>query len=204
MKGGEAYFVPANEAGQTISSVSKWDQAFRVFSDIYCQANPSRSTELIQYSHVIHSAAATFSWDNVYSYDKDFRLHLAENPGRTWAIILQQAWSMRLRDQINFDFRNNRNKQNNFYNNDGSNEKTKNYCKRFNRGRCTFGSRCRYEHKCTYCFKFGHGMHNCRKLISDNKRDKELNFRRGLGNDFKEKDHHNQDNSNGSSHKHGN
>ena len=65
------------------------------FSDIYTRAKPHKSTELIQYSHIIHTTV----WENVYSYDKDFRLHMAENPGRSWAIILQQAWSLHLRDR---------------------------------------------------------------------------------------------------------
>ena len=50
------------------------------------------------------------------------------------------------------------------------------YCRRFNKGRCTFGLRCRFEHRCQYCHKFGHGIHNCRKLIAD-KKEKESNNR---------------------------
>ena len=38
---------------------------------------------------------------------------------------------------------------------------------RFNRGRCNFGSGCRYEHHCSYCLKFGHGAVNCRKTALD-------------------------------------
>ena len=35
-------------------------------------------------------------------YDKDFRLHMAKHPTRSWAIILQQAWSVWLKDRIKF------------------------------------------------------------------------------------------------------
>ena len=42
-----------------------------------------------------------------------------------------------------------------------------NICKRFNRGHCTFGPSCRFEHRCKYCKKFGHGIHVCRKLKQD-------------------------------------
>ena len=46
MKGGNTYFMPANEGHSTsITSVMKWDQAFHVFSDIYCNFHPNRSTE---------------------------------------------------------------------------------------------------------------------------------------------------------------
>ena len=91
MKGGSTYFVPASDNSNGINSLVKWDQAFRVFSDIYCKAHPQRSTELIQYCHVIHTAASGYVWDNVYAYDRDFRLHMGENPGQSWSIILQQS-----------------------------------------------------------------------------------------------------------------
>ena len=176
MKAGSTSFVPANEnSGQSIASVTKWDQAFRVYSDIYCKAHPARSTELIQYSHVIHTASATYVWENVYLYDKDFRMHLNDNPGRSWAIILQQAWAMRLKDKIKTS--------DSFYKHGNENADSAKFnpnrcCKRFNKGRCTFGSRCRFEHHCTYCFKFGHGFHNCRKRAADYK-ERESNKQNG-------------------------
>ena len=35
-------------------------------------------------------------------YDKDFRLHLSKFPKRSWAIILQQAWTVRMREKVKF------------------------------------------------------------------------------------------------------
>ena len=170
MRNGGTYFVPANEGAVGITSVMKWDQAFRVYADIYCKKHPCRSTELIQYSHCIHTAASAYIWENVYSYDKDFRLHMGENPGRNWSIILQQAWTMRLKDRLKSSeqmfYRQNKSVGNN---GDGKTANPKDFCRRFNRGRCTFGSKCRYEHHCSYCFKFGHGYHNCRKVQADKK-----------------------------------
>ena len=115
MKNGNTYFVPANENGNSITGLNRWDQAFRIYAEIYCTKHACRATELLQYSHVIHLAASAFVWENVYAYDKDFRLHMAENPGRSWAIILQQAWSMRLRDRL-------RNNDNFFHRNSGVSE----------------------------------------------------------------------------------
>ena len=170
MKGGGTYFVLASESTTLINSVSRWDQAFRVFSDIYCKFNPNRSSELVQYSHVIHTAAVMFVWDNVYAYDRDFRLHIAANPRRSWAIILQQAWAMRLKDQICFNSsENGRHRGGNHRGYHGH----KDIYKRFNRGRCTFGAHCKFDHRCSYCFKPGHGIHNCRKFAAYNKRDQD-------------------------------
>ena len=137
MKGGSTYFVPANNGSTSITSIHRWDQAFHVFSEIYCKAHPNRATELIQYCHVIHTAAVSYLWDNVYAYNSDFRLHLGSNAGRSWAIILQQAWSMHLKDRIHTG---DQNRQGNFSGRDRSNKND--YCRRFNKGRCTFGSKC--------------------------------------------------------------
>ena len=181
MKGGNTFFIPASDNVTVISNIQRWDQAFRVFSEIYCRQNVNRSTELIQYSHVIHSAASTYVWDNVYAYDKDFRLHIAENPGRSWAILLHQARAMRLRERIRpGDF----NRQH--YNDRNKNNNSKDYCKHYNKGRCTFGSRCKYEHRCSYCHKPGHGLFNCRKLAADKKEKEAVSGNTVMGNVIQE------------------
>ena len=72
----KTFWTPVSE-GIVTNSFSKWEQAFRVFSNIYTCANPDRAGELIEYNHIIHSISNTFVWDNVYAYDKDFRLHIA-------------------------------------------------------------------------------------------------------------------------------
>ena len=89
VRGGKTFWVPAADREvQSIHNFSKWEQAFRIYSDIYLRSHPARSTELIQYNHIIHTAALTYIWDNVYTYDKEFRLHLSRHPERCWGIIL--------------------------------------------------------------------------------------------------------------------
>ena len=96
-RGGFTYFVPVSDREiSQITNFSKWEQAFRVYSNIYMRAYPTRASELIQYNHIIYTASCTFVWENVYTYDKEFRMHLSNYPQRSWAIILQQAWSMYL------------------------------------------------------------------------------------------------------------
>ena len=83
---------------------------------------------------------------------------------RSWSIILQQAWTLRLKDKIRFGEGNSRSG----YTTPGrSDDGWGNLCKRFNKGRCTFGPGCRFEHHCKYCKKFGHGIHVCCKLKFD-------------------------------------
>ena len=99
VKNGRTFWMPVNN-GVNINNFGHWEQAFRVFSNIYCRANPQRATELIEYNNVIHSISLSYVWDNVYTYDKEFRLHMVRNPRRSWSVILQQAWSLRLRDRL--------------------------------------------------------------------------------------------------------
>ena len=87
-KGGCTYFVLALE------SFYKWEEVFRTYSNLYLRGHPHKTAELIQYNHIIFTASMSYVWENVYTYDKEFRSHLAVFPDYSWAIILQQAWSM--------------------------------------------------------------------------------------------------------------
>ena len=60
-KRGLTYFMPVSDREVTqISNFSKWEQAFRVFSNVYTRAYPHRASELIQYNHIIHTAVSSF------------------------------------------------------------------------------------------------------------------------------------------------
>ena len=157
-KGGLTYFMPVSDREVTqISNFSKWEQAFRVFSNVYTRAYPHRASELIQYNHIIHTTASSFIWENVYTYDHEFKVHLSNFPQRSWAVILQQAWTMYLKDKIQWD--ENRNGAGGGHPKFKSNET----CQRYNKGKCNNGAACKYQHKCDECGKFGHGAHICHK-----------------------------------------
>ena len=170
-KEGCPVWVPASEReATTINSFGKWKQAFRVYSDIYIKANASRVQELIQYNHVIYTASLSYHWDNVYKYDKLFRLHMEQNPTRSWAIILQQAWSLCLKDRISTGGKMGLEVTRNDTGTSGRKGKP---CYRFNRGKCNFGMSCKFEHKCLACAKYRHGTHNCCRLHGSNGGDKD-------------------------------
>ena len=154
-RNGLTYWSPMADYEQTaITSFAKWEAAFHVFSNIFTVQYPNKAAELIQYNHVIHTASMTYLWENVYLYDKEFRIHMSKYIQSSWAVILQQAWNLRLKDKITHP-----SFQDKFKN---GNEK-KEICKCFNRGKCHSGWSCRYEHKCLECCKFGHGAHICRQ-----------------------------------------
>ena len=95
------FLSPASDRdSQLVTSHGHWEQAFRVFSNVITTSYPSKAPELLQYGHTISTAAASYHWDNVYSYDKEFRRHIECHPMRAWNIILQPAWTMLLKDRI--------------------------------------------------------------------------------------------------------
>ena len=152
----------------SINSYGRWEQAFRVYSNIITSKSPGKATELLQYNHTIHMASTTYSWDNVYSYDKEFRHHIARHPYHSWGIILQQAWTMLLKDRVKYDHTSQRNGNHKGYNRGNGNSKE--ICKRFNKGHCMLGLSCRYDHRCAIlkCGKFSHGVHICRLRKAEN------------------------------------
>ena len=159
IKGGKTIFAPPLDRENSITSFNKWEQAFRVFSAIYTRAHPSRAYELVQYNFMIHNAASTFVWSNVYSYDRDFRIHMSKNPGRSWGLILQQAWTFRLKTKLSEQ--NYTQGRPGFDRNKGG---KRDVCYRYNRGKCSYGNNCKFEHRCSVCGKRGHGSWNCRKV----------------------------------------
>ena len=84
-------FLTSPQQDCKINGMRRWDQAFRVYAMVYCQANPDRSGEVWQYVDVIHNAAANFSWENVASYDFTFRQLMASKPWRSWAKTCTQG-----------------------------------------------------------------------------------------------------------------
>ena len=164
MRGGSTFFAPVADRDCTnISNFSRWEQAFRIYSNVLTKVYPAKASELIQYNHTIYTAALTFTWENVYHYDKEFRMHISKFPQRSWSVILQQAWSMCLKDRV----------KNGEEGKGGGNttgpggpgrSKVNEPCKRYNKGKCTYGKNCIYEHRCAVpkCRKFGHGAHICR------------------------------------------
>ena len=99
-RGGQTFFVPADKDTSGIDSFHKWEQAFRIYSNIYSLEHPERAAEWIQYNHIIFTASVSYVWENVYTYDKEFHMHMSLFPDQNWAIILQQAWAMYLKDRV--------------------------------------------------------------------------------------------------------
>ena len=57
-KNGMSFLSPVGDRESiTINHYGKWEQAFRVYSNILTSKYPGKSTELLQYNHTIHTAS---------------------------------------------------------------------------------------------------------------------------------------------------
>ena len=128
-----------------------------MYAIIYTRKNPDQAAELFKHIYNIRTAAAMYVWDNVYMHDVKFRELIDENPTRDWGVIWIVGWSLYLKEKLG-----ERNNHNNFSLKRKSSKK-ETICWRFNKGKCSCGSKCRFEHKCYQCFRLDHGAVNCKK-----------------------------------------
>lgn len=162
--GGTPFLVKAGREDKDITSYKQWETAFKVFMGLFVQVWPDRATELLQYSHVIHTASLTYPWENVYNYDIAIRELMTEKPNRLWGVICQQTWALELGEPLN---------KVTYQGTPSVTEKqrdkpTRNVCWRYNKGRCTLRN-CEYDHRCAHCGKPGHGKHECFKWSKGSK-----------------------------------
>ena len=155
---GTLYWGPP-ENTQKISSVRKWEQAFRVYAAVYCAANPSRSPEIWQYVYVINAAAASYAWENVAYYDFTFRQLMSEKPHRSWAKTYTQLWNLAMCDPINKSSLQQPSTSNHTAAGDDWKARC---CWRFNKGNCKSWN-CKYDHRCTSCGSWTHAKKSCFK-----------------------------------------
>ena len=177
-KDGGTFLALASSRENRINGIRKWDQAFRVYAIIYCGAHPERAKEIWQYVEIIHTAANSFLWENVASYDYTFRQLMAFNPMRSWATTYNQMWNICMKDPLASNRNNSQrtsfitgNKSGSNGNNGGGghkgprSKKKPDYCWNFNKGLvCRYGNRCRFIERCSYCDSPSHGVINCNKL----------------------------------------
>ena len=161
-KEGHTYLTPAGSSREhsSINGIRKWEQAFRVYSAIYSEANPSRAAEIWQYVHVINTAASSYHWNNIAYYDNTFRRLMAKKPWRSWSKVYTQGWNLAMKDPIS-------NSKVNKFQAPGA-VKTRDWrddcCWRFNKSKCSkTNNECKYDHRCKYCGGWGHGDSVCRK-----------------------------------------
>ena len=137
------FLTPISDREMTqINLYMRWEQAFRICSNVLTSQYPSKASELLQYNHTIQTASASYVWENIYVYDRKFHQHIGRHPGRVWNVILQQAWTMIFKDRLRHDHGGSSSQR-------GMNKRDRSPCRRFNKGKCTYGLSCKYDHRCS-------------------------------------------------------
>ena len=163
---------PMQQRGGKINNIRKWDQAFRVYAAIYTHANPQRALEIWQYVYVIHTAASTNHWDNVYYYNINFHELMASKPWWSWGKTYTQGWNMAFNNSsvANSNYNTNSNSSSAGTSFNKPRDWKDDCCWRYNKNRCKrTANECNYDHRCTYCAGWNHGFHNCRKRQNRNR-----------------------------------
>ena len=159
---GATYWGPP-EKDSRITNIRHWEQAFRVYAAIYCNANPGRSGEIWQYVYMINTAATSFAWENVYYYDFTFRQLMAEKPSHSWAKTYTQLWNLAMCDPLP------KQNSNSFVQNVQNTDKQqagswrKRCCWRYNKGNHCKKWNCKWDHRCKNCGDYNHGYSTCSK-----------------------------------------
>ena len=167
MKDRHPYFGTQSNDNK-INSIRKWDQAFRVYTTIYVQYNPSQAGKILQYIQVIHTAASSYNWDSVAYYDFTFRQLMAAKPWRSWPKTYTQGWNLALREHSKFPgAATNVSTTVNSTQHSPAMKWKDDCCWKYNKNKCSLPvSECRWDHRCTYCGGWNHSFYNCRKRNS--------------------------------------
>ena len=173
---GFSYLIAANsDSDQKIYGYRKWEQAFRVYGQIYSLANPHRAAEIWEYVDTIHSASTSFQWENVVNYDYHFRKVMAQKPARCWGTTNTHLWTYYLRDNLKtnqLELSKNKFRKDK----DESSRRDVKYCWKYNRHKCSRSAReCRFEHRCSYCDSSNHIYLGCPKRNKNESSDSKEN-----------------------------
>ena len=138
-----------------ITNIKRWEQAFEVYASIFTEKNPSRAGEIFRYIFNIKTAAATYVWDNVYMYDVKFRELIELYPWRNWGVIYQQGWSMEKHGEKSGS------SSSGALGHFKKKYRGKTICWHFNKGKCSYVTNCKFEHRCYFCQKADHAAAAC-------------------------------------------
>ena len=133
----------------------------------------SIATKCYNYVSTIETASESFTWESVANYDQIYRELMEKFLNRPWGLVYQQAWSLTLKEKDTSV-----NKTPSFQLGNGKknkNKKDKELCWCFNKGKCTYGENCRFDHSYPHCSKSGHSIANCQKEQAKDKENQESN-----------------------------
>ena len=75
-----------------IENIDSWTDAFLNYAKILVENHTTMTSELFTYMSIIRGALADATFDRVYMYDQQFRVHKSLNPTRPWSQVDGVLW----------------------------------------------------------------------------------------------------------------
>ena len=151
----ETYSKPFNEK---LNTISRWTDAFLIFSSIYLLKFPQSGGELMQYMTTVREASQIYGGFAWRVYDGKFRLRVQEYGLKSWDIY----YPLYVKTMRTVSVQPGQIGQPSH----SDNVKARSYtCFDFNNGPnlCRYNP-CRYPHKCSECSGSCHGLYDCPTL----------------------------------------
>jgi hypothetical protein len=170
-------FSVQQKAEKKLQNIFQWTSAFLCYMKVYLMGgnNKKNTFDMLDYVEDIRFAATKWGGYGWRTYDEQFRVLMSSCPSMKWNEINQRLWLLHITPSALTPSTSGTgtSKSTPFSNrgsgfrpsgSTGSAKKAKEgkICYAFNKGQCTRGKSCFYEHKCE-CGEYGHGKNNCPK-----------------------------------------
>ena len=148
----------------------EWQSAFQVFMAVYVTTHLDKVLDLLKYKKMIQDASRSFKWDSVLPYDYQFCQYIVEYPTMSWGIKNAELYLECFNGYIALPPK----VPKNFSTGNHPKGSGTLICNNFNKGLCTWGKSCKFEHKCFKCKSMGHPTTKCHqhKQEKDKQKDK--------------------------------
>ena len=162
LSGGATLKLPGAKPKLEKVSPASWGAAnMRIFAKLLQEGKLAQEQILdyIAYTIKVSELACRFSWQSVLMYDHEYR-GLQAAYGFRWGTDAPHLSTVALRERANIPGQGQSHQQGR--GGPGSTGKRRiahsgrEFCLQWNRGSCTFGTRCNYEHACLHCGQRDH------------------------------------------------
>ena len=90
--GSDGQMVCKQKSAIRINSIEKWTDAFLIFISTFTSVHASKFQDMLKYMHNVRTGAdMSLGWK---SYDEQFRLKVALDPSKSWALVDTELWVM--------------------------------------------------------------------------------------------------------------
>lgn len=147
-----------------IKNIDNWTTAFTIFASIILEKWPNKGLELFKYLSTVRMAAKRGYFEGWVSYDEQYRLRKVHMPTSSWSKVDYELWMLYVSTPSSGSSSNSAGfaRSSQIYVKGQEQGHKLVTCKFFNNGRCQYGFKCKFAHKCSKC----HGNHPASKCYN--------------------------------------